>query len=245
MRDAIAYFVVMTDPPSASTWRLYSSDPQRSYLIGRDPDLDIVVGAVDGSPISRKHAEIVVRGRESFLTDLNSTNGTELNGRQLVPGRRNVLEDGAEISFAGGFISALFQIEQENNTVRIGHSERKILGGGQRNNQSTVSRGLLLITNERRIVIDGIPQPDLSDQEWNLLSCLYERAGTTCTYGQLLKAVWSQSYGYSNNNIAALVRRIRSRLTTGNWSLINIRNVGYRLEPFIISSDANHDPPDV
>lgn len=58
-------------------------------MVGRGADLDLVL--TDPS-VSRLHAEITVRGRYAYVTDLGlSTNGTRVNGRPV--GRRR-LRDG-------------------------------------------------------------------------------------------------------------------------------------------------------
>lgn len=51
--------------------------------------------------ISRLHAKIERTETESFLVDLNSTNGTFLNGERLMANEAKVLQTGDEIFFAG------------------------------------------------------------------------------------------------------------------------------------------------
>lgn len=55
--------------------------------IGRRPHNDIVL---DNLAISGEHAVIVTRDNDSFLEDLNSTNGTQVNGQ---PVRKHFLQD--------------------------------------------------------------------------------------------------------------------------------------------------------
>lgn len=65
-------------------------------MIGRGADVDLVIA--DPS-VSRLHAEITVRGRYAYVTDLGlSTNGTRVNGRPV--GRRR-LRDGDVLTFGG------------------------------------------------------------------------------------------------------------------------------------------------
>src|SRR5262249_35809291 len=58
---------------------------------GRDPD---AVLWIDHPSVSRRHARIVIAGGKAALEDLNSKNGTLLNGRAIR--RRTALEDGDE-----------------------------------------------------------------------------------------------------------------------------------------------------
>jgi Protein of unknown function (DUF3662)/FHA domain len=64
-------------------------------LIGRDPQNDIVL---DDRRVSRKHAEIRLRLGRYTLYDLQSTNGTYVNGRRVA---EKVLDDGDQISVGG------------------------------------------------------------------------------------------------------------------------------------------------
>jgi pSer/pThr/pTyr-binding forkhead associated (FHA) protein len=62
--------------------------------IGRRPHNDIVL---DHLAISGEHAVIVTRDNDSFLEDLNSTNGTQVNGQ---PVRKHFLQDHDVIELA-------------------------------------------------------------------------------------------------------------------------------------------------
>jgi hypothetical protein len=64
-------------------------------LIGRDPQNDVVL---DDRRVSRKHAEIRLRLGRYTLYDLQSTNGTYVNGRRVA---EKVLDDGDRISVGG------------------------------------------------------------------------------------------------------------------------------------------------
>lgn len=56
---------------------------------------------LDQKGISRMHALVVKQGSECFVEDLNSTNGTRINGEVLKPRTRYVLKAGDRVSFAG------------------------------------------------------------------------------------------------------------------------------------------------
>jgi pSer/pThr/pTyr-binding forkhead associated (FHA) protein len=49
-------------------------------VIGRSPDVDIVLASTD---VSRRHAEIVPEDGGWLLVDLGSTNGVRLNARSI------------------------------------------------------------------------------------------------------------------------------------------------------------------
>jgi len=68
-------------------------DDNNSYI----PEVDLTdqFGGLMG--VSRKHAEIVLEQGQFFLKDLGSTNGSWLNGRQLVAGKTYPLTNGDQI----------------------------------------------------------------------------------------------------------------------------------------------------
>ncbi len=68
---------------------------QERITIGRSPHNDIVI---DDRAISAEHAVIVTVDNDSFLEDLNSTNGTQVNGQ---PVKKHFLRDGDVVSVAG------------------------------------------------------------------------------------------------------------------------------------------------
>jgi hypothetical protein len=57
---------------------------QGNNVIGRDPGCDL---RLDVERVSRRHAVIAWDGRRALIHDLNSTNGTFVNGRRLEPNR--------------------------------------------------------------------------------------------------------------------------------------------------------------
>ena len=61
-------------------------------VVGRDPDAALWI---DHPSVSRRHARIVVAGGKAMLEDLESKNGTHLNGKKIE--RRSALSDGDEV----------------------------------------------------------------------------------------------------------------------------------------------------
>ncbi len=71
---------------------------QRITTIGREPINDIVL---DDAEISRRHARILYEDGRFIIEDLNSTNGTFVNGERLT--RPTPLFSGATLDFAETF----------------------------------------------------------------------------------------------------------------------------------------------
>lgn len=72
-------------------------------MIGRKPDneLQLPHNAVSGS-----HAMVITIRNDSFLEDLNSTNGTQVNGKSV---RKCLLRDGDEIRIAKHILKYVFE----------------------------------------------------------------------------------------------------------------------------------------
>ncbi len=66
-------------------------------MIGKSSQMDVVL---KGIGISRIHARIICRENQCFLSDMNSKNGTKLNGILLNPEEEQPLKDGDRITFA-------------------------------------------------------------------------------------------------------------------------------------------------
>lgn len=84
----------------AGTGVLLALSPERETLIGRGtpqsdqiPDIDLSAYGGGQSGVSRLHARLVHEGGQWYLEDLNSTNGTCVNGQPVLPGQLTVLEE--------------------------------------------------------------------------------------------------------------------------------------------------------
>jgi len=75
----------------ANPGQLYSLDGESSIL-GRHPECDIVL---DAAAVSRQHARILKFEGNFYVEDLNSRNGTFVNGRQVI--QRQQLNEGDEV----------------------------------------------------------------------------------------------------------------------------------------------------
>jgi pSer/pThr/pTyr-binding forkhead associated (FHA) protein len=68
---------------------------KRRVVLGRSKDADLQIADPN---VSRRHAEVRQEGATYWLIDLDSTNGTELNGRRVT---RAKLSDGDTITLGG------------------------------------------------------------------------------------------------------------------------------------------------
>lgn len=91
--------------------REFPLDRERITL-GRKAQNDI---HLDGSAVSGIHAVIITLGSDSFLEDLNSTNGTRVNQKSV---HKCVLHDGDEIKIAGYKFTFISEAVAQNSPGR-------------------------------------------------------------------------------------------------------------------------------
>ncbi|MEI8167252.1 MAG: FHA domain-containing protein, partial [Chloroflexales bacterium] len=64
---------------------------------GHPPDVDLAPFRAAAAGVSRAHAKIDLAGPSPQIEDLDSTNGTYVNGRRIPPGSRVAVGQGDEI----------------------------------------------------------------------------------------------------------------------------------------------------
>jgi pSer/pThr/pTyr-binding forkhead associated (FHA) protein len=124
--------------------------------IGRRPDNDIVI---EDLAISGEHAVIVSRDNDAFLEDLNSTNGTRVNGQPIA---KHFLQDGNVIELAQyrlRFLADSANGDALNDENRLpGLDVRavtriKILNGPNAGKKALLSKTLTTIGRDDRVVV--------------------------------------------------------------------------------------------
>ena len=191
-------------------------------ILGRAPDCDLVI---TDRRASRRHAEIrrqeegpvlsrvegpVLSGVEGFiLRDLDSTNGTWLNGQRLSTPA--LLRDGDTIEIA----SARFTFRDPDATQETIHFPRLVV--------DEVSGDIWV---DRRPV-------QLSPKQYALFSLLWARRGRACSKDEIARAVWPECRGeIYDYQIESLVKRLRAKLEPDPAQpilLLTVRGRGYRL----------------
>ncbi len=89
---------------------------EQDCIVGRDPECDVVL---DDERVSRKHARIAFARGSWNLTDLDSSNGTSLDGRPVVDA---VIEGSAWIGF-GGLLARFEPTTEDKERDEAAHRE--------------------------------------------------------------------------------------------------------------------------
>lgn len=182
--------------------------------IGRWEDNDIVI---DDRWISRYHARIRRENDQYVLEDLDSKNGTIVNGKRIV--EPIPLSDGDEI-----------QLTPLRQFTFVDYGATAPLPG------ETLSPVLDLDLAAREVTVRGtLLSPALSAAQFALLSLLAEEPGRVYSREEVIEVVWpeDEAEGISDEAIDALVRRIRLRLREIDPSheyLVTVRGYGFKLD---------------
>ena len=179
-----------------------------TITLGRAADCDVVIA---DRRASRCHAEVCRQDEGFILRDLDSTNGTWLNGRRLSA--PTLLRDGDVIEIAG----ACFAFRDPDATLETTHFPP-------------------LVVDEARgdIWVDRRPV-ELSLKQHALFSLLWRQRGRVCSKDEIARAVWPECQGeIYDYQIESLVKRLRAKLEPDPAQpmlLLTVRGRGYRLVP--------------
>jgi DNA-binding winged helix-turn-helix (wHTH) protein len=193
-------------------WALEEDD----VVLGRDDIADIVLPE---RQISRQHIRIFKDGDQYYIEDLDSKNGTWVNG-QRIHGVHE-LYDGDEIHIA---LAVRMRFIGSGATAPLPFELPTHIGGRLR-----------LDREGRRVFIgDEEIDPPLSLPQYRLIELLYINDGHVCTRDAVVEAVWPDvvGEGVSEQAIDALVRRLRDRLAEHDPDvqyIVTVRGHGFRL----------------
>jgi hypothetical protein len=206
------YLIVREGELAGQRWSINAD----AVTIGREADCDIVLPE---RQVSRHHLRIYGDDTGYYAEDLQSKNGTHLNGQPLIGKQR--LQDGDELQIALAVKLAFIGSEA---TLPLGQPPSQ-----------RAARRLTLDTQARAVYIAGREIEPLSAPQFRLLELLYEHEGRIVTREDLVAAVWpeAQSTGVSEQAIDALVRRLRERLAEGDAEhnyILTVRGHGFRLD---------------
>jgi pSer/pThr/pTyr-binding forkhead associated (FHA) protein len=95
------------------------------YTVGRLPDNDV---RIDNPAVSGHHSLIINILNDSFLEDLNSTNGTYVNGKLI---KKHALQHGDVITI--GHHQLRFSDQQSNDTEQDEFEKTMVIPAGQQN----------------------------------------------------------------------------------------------------------------
>jgi pSer/pThr/pTyr-binding forkhead associated (FHA) protein len=184
--------------------------------IGRDPTNDIVI---DHKLASRRHARFERDEAGFYIRDLDSTNGTYLNGEQVTGAQ--LLRNNDEVWVA----DTVFVFRDPEATV-------KGVPPVTRARVVEPEEELRVDSRSKEVYLRGkVLDPPLTAKEFQLLELLYTRKGEVISKEQIAQGVWDYEV-YDYNAIDALVYRLRHRIEADPSNpkyLVTVRGFGYKL----------------
>ena len=202
--------LVPADDPSTTSKRW---DIDAVTIIGRGGESGVVVNV---PAVSRHHVQITPRPRGWFASDLDSRNGTFLNGIML--GADPVLlHDGDQLVLAG---AATLRFRDPMATP-IAPSIGRLTG-------------VWIDPDTRAVWVDARRvEPPLSARQLRLLECLDAAQGEIVTRLDAIEASWddANAAGVTDDALAALIKRLRKRLAEfeNDQHIEIVRHRGLRL----------------
>ncbi len=188
-----------------------------TLTLGRDTTNDIVI---DHPLASRRHARLETDGSLYAVRDLDSTNGTFVNGDRISG--TVVLHNQDRVWIADTEI-----IFNDPEATQKGPLPAEILRRLQ-----TAEEAIRLDGRAKEVYIEGKKlTPPLTVKEFQLLDLLYRNKGQVISKDDIAKNVWDYEV-YDYNAIDALVYRLRQRIETDPSSprfLVTVRGFGYKL----------------
>lgn len=185
--------------------------------VGREEDCDVTI---PDRQVSRHHALFRLTSSGSTLEDLGSKNGTFLNGQRVTEPVRLTEGDEIKVSFVQTFLYL-----SSDATLPLSELPPEM----------QFAFNLRMDESSKRVWVRGVElDPALSNQQFSLLSRLFEQAGEVVSREELIRAVWGdEAQWVTEQAFDALVRRLRERLNQldpGYDYIVTVRGHGLRLE---------------
>jgi hypothetical protein len=185
--------------------------------IGRDNANDLII---DHPLASRRHARLERDENGYFVRDLDSTNGTYVNGDRVEGARPLHNQDLI-------WVADVEIVFSDPEATQKGPLPIEVL-----KRVRAAEEGLRLDSRAKEIYISGkLLDPPLTVKEFQLLELLYTHKGQVISKDEIAKNVWDYEV-YDYNAIDALVYRLRQRVETdpGNPRfIVTVRGFGYKL----------------
>lgn len=162
--------------------------------IGRQDDQDV---SIDATAVSRQHAEVRRTGHGYLLADLDSRNGTFVNGERLGEDP-HPLRDGDEIVIAGVETLRFIDPLATPMAPAIGRLT-----------------GVWVDPDSRAVWVDAQPiEPPLSERQQVLIELLATHEDAVVDRQTIIETVWADvaAEGVSAEAIDALVKRLKARV---------------------------------
>ena len=185
--------------------------------VGRDPQNELVI---DHKLASRRHARFEKDEVGFYIRDLESTNGTFLNGQRISGSQ--LLRNNDEV-WIGDTVIVFRDPEATMKGTPPPIARRRVLEPQEE---------LRVDSKAKEVWLRGkLLDPPLTAKEFQLLELLYKHKGEVISKEGIAEGVWDYEV-YDYNAIDALVYRLRHRIEADPANpkyLVTVRGFGYKL----------------
>lgn len=94
----------------------------RSSVIGRSSDCDLQIAS---NEVSRHHCQIEIKPKRVTITDLDSANGTKINGKRIKSGEAVLLKEGAVLRIGPMLAKVKIDLTVEKTAEFVRPNEQK------------------------------------------------------------------------------------------------------------------------
>ncbi len=187
--------------------------------LGRRSDNDVMD---DETTVSRRHALVMETPSGFVLRDLNSTNGTFINGNKLGVGE-HILKHGDRLRLAGSGVT--YQFRQEGSDTKQLKVESPATGSFDMG-APPVQAAQIEPPPPEPAAPDAEPQP--AGKEAELLRFLESRKGSAVSREELARFVWPELAPGSTTNqeIDQTIERLRGQVEPDPSRPIHLITVG-------------------
>ncbi|PKB66489.1 MAG: hypothetical protein BZY81_07040 [SAR202 cluster bacterium Io17-Chloro-G4] len=197
-------------------------------IFGKSSSVDV---NVDNVYVSRRHFQIHCKDEVFFVVDLDSTNGTFLNGEKLDPQGERRLRDKDVITLAGEQV--VFRFNDPVMTLSLNtHSLDPHPSTAQRD---LPVADLVVDAGSRDVWVRGEKlEPSLSRKEFDILELLQRNRGNAVSRDEIASIGWPERLDgvVSPEEIDQYIRRLRLRIEESPSTpriIVTIRGYGYRI----------------
>lgn len=190
---------------------------QQVCIIGASSAADVFI---DNPFVSRMHAQIVVENDQYRVRDLDSRNGTFINGTR-ISGEGTRLRSGDRIELGEGQVVLKFQTR--GTTLSLSTAPQKD------------AQALVVDEKSREVWVRGKElEAPLSRKEFDVLHFLYDRIGQACSKDEIAVAGWPERTNgdVGDHEIEQSIRRLRLRIeedASQPQYIQTVRGYGYKL----------------
>lgn len=181
---------------------------------------------IENAFVSRRHFQIRSQDGVHYISDLDSTNGTYLNGERLLPNVERRVKDGDLIALATDQV--VLRFIDPVGTERIDPSS--FTGSGR------PGQGDLVVDQASRGVwVRGQRQdPPLPRKEFDILALLHRNKGNAVSREEIAIAGWPERSGedVTNEEMDQYILRLRRRIEVDPSKpklILTLRGYGFRM----------------